>query len=51
MVMILQTVNYEEKPTSKYNTFYEEYKKKLDYNGLSIMPLVFCTIIGYYNLF
>ena len=37
----LQTVNYEAKLISRYNTFYEEYKKKSDLCGLSIIPLLF----------
>ena len=37
----LQTINYETKLISRYNTFYEEYKKESDLCGLSIMPLLF----------
>lgn len=37
----LQTVNYEAKLISRYNTFYEEYKKESKLCDLPIMPLLF----------
>lgn len=36
-----QTINYESQLISRYNIFYEDYKKKSDLCGLSIIPLLF----------